>query len=175
MANRQALKELQERLAARLREARDEAVAVAAWLAVECGERRFLLPLAQAGEIFSWNGVQDVPYTQAWFLGVANLRGVLCGVVDLERMLGAAHERSEQQLTESSVVTLASALQINVALLVQRLVGLRGVEAFVASEPPDAGAPAYFGSVYLDAQGMRWQELRLQVLAQDPVFLHIGG
>ena len=83
MAHREALKELQTRLAARLQAAKAENITVASWLAVESGERRFLLPLAQAGEISAWAGVQPVPYTQPWFLGVANLRGTLTGVVDL--------------------------------------------------------------------------------------------
>ena len=50
MANREALKELQTRLAARLQAAKAENITVASWLAVESGARRFLLPLAQAGE-----------------------------------------------------------------------------------------------------------------------------
>ena len=61
MANREALKELQTRLAARLQAAKAEGVAVASWLAVESGAQHFLLPLAQSGEIFSWTGVQPVP------------------------------------------------------------------------------------------------------------------
>jgi hypothetical protein len=58
---------------------RSEGVSVAAWLAVQAGGRDYLLPLNQAGEIFPWTGVQPVPYTQAWFLGIANLRGALMG------------------------------------------------------------------------------------------------
>ena len=61
MANREALKELQTRLAARLQAAKAENITVASWLAVESGARRFLLPLAQAGEISAWAGVQPVP------------------------------------------------------------------------------------------------------------------
>jgi twitching motility protein PilI len=79
MANREALRDLQSRLAGRLQAARSEGVSVAAWLAVQAGGRDYLLPLNQAGEIFPWTGVQPVPYTQAWFLGIANLRGALMG------------------------------------------------------------------------------------------------
>ena len=72
MANREALRDLQSRLAGRLQAARSEGVSVAAWLAVQAGGRDFLLPLTQSGEIFPWTGVQPVPYTQSWFLGIAN-------------------------------------------------------------------------------------------------------
>ena len=142
MANREALKELQTRLAARLQAAKAEGVAVASWLAVESGAQHFLLPLAQSGEIFSWTGVQPVPYTQPWFLGVANLRGTLTGVVDLAGLLGGLPARTEQALFESSLLALNAALEVNAALLVDRLVGLRGAQAFVASEPPAAEAAA---------------------------------
>ena len=64
MANREALRDLQSRLAGRLQAARSEGVSVAAWLAVQAGEQDYLLPLNQAGEIFPWTGVQPVPYTQ---------------------------------------------------------------------------------------------------------------
>lgn len=175
MANREALKEFQTRLAVRLQAARDEAVSVSSWLAVESAGRHFLLPLAQSGEIFPWAGVQSVPYTQPWFLGVANLRGTLTGVVDLAGLLGAVQPRSEQALLESSVLALNGALEVNAALLVDRLAGLRSTQAFVASEPPEAGAPAYFGSAYVDEQGTRWQELNLQALSRHPAFLSISA
>ncbi|MBS0389857.1 MAG: chemotaxis protein CheW [Proteobacteria bacterium] len=175
MANREALKEFQSRLAQRLQAARDESVSVSSWLAVESGGRRYLLPLAQSGEIFPWGGVQSVPYTQAWFLGMANLRGTLNGVVDLAGLLGDARPRSEQALLESSVLALNGALEVNAALLVDRLAGLRGAQAFVASEPPEPGAPGYFGGVYVDDQGIRWQELDLLALSRHPTFLSISA
>ena len=51
MANREALRELQSRLAARLQSSQDEA-RTANWLAVEAGGQGFPLGLAHAGEIF---------------------------------------------------------------------------------------------------------------------------
>ncbi|GAB1385848.1 hypothetical protein MASR1M59_09960 [Melaminivora sp.] len=175
MANREALKELQTRLAQRLQAAKAEGVAVSSWLAVEAGGRRWLLPLAQAGEIFPWAGVQPVPYTQPWFLGVANLRGALCGVADLGLLLGGAPLRTEQALSEASVVSLAALLEFNAGLLVQRLAGLRSADAFVSHEPAQPDDPPYLGAIYLDAQGQRWQALDLQALVGHPVFLSISS
>lgn len=174
MANREALKELQTRLAARLQAARGEGALVSSWLAVECAGGNYLLPLGQAGEIFSWSGVQVVPYTLPWFLGVANLRGALTGVVDLAALLGVPQTRSEQALAESSLVSLNPVLDVNAALLVDKLAGLRGGDAFTASEAAEPSAPSYFGPIYLDAQGARWQEIDLQALSQHPVFLGIS-
>ena len=87
MAQRQSLRDLQYRLARRLSAAKTGATD-ASWLGVETAGRRYLLPLVQAGEIFSWTQVQPVPYTRPWFLGVAALRGGLYGVVDLAALPG---------------------------------------------------------------------------------------
>ncbi|MDP3222613.1 MAG: chemotaxis protein CheW, partial [Rubrivivax sp.] len=51
MANREALRELQGRLAQRLAAARTE-TRKASWLAIECAGHGLLVPLATAGEIF---------------------------------------------------------------------------------------------------------------------------
>jgi chemotaxis signal transduction protein len=60
----------------------------ASWLAVQCGGQGLIFPLRTAGEIFTAAGVLPVPHTRPWFLGVANLRGGLHGVVDLGGFLG---------------------------------------------------------------------------------------
>lgn len=175
MANREALRELQIRLASRLQAARTEGLSVSSWLAVETAGKYYLLPLGHAGEIFPWTVVQPVPYTQKWFMGVANLRGGLTGVVDLAGLLGDAPVRTEQALSESSLLALNAALEVNAALLVDHLAGLRGTDAFVASEPPPEDAPAFFGSTYIDSDGKRWQELNLQALSQHTAFLSISA
>src|ERR1700752_4871114 len=87
MAKKEALRELQSRLAERLQAARTEA-RTAHWLAVESAGHGFLLPLHEAGEIFPHTACVSVPHVAHWFLGVANLRGSLHGVVDLAAFLG---------------------------------------------------------------------------------------
>jgi twitching motility protein PilI len=176
MANREALRELQSRLASRLQAARTEGVQ-AAWLAVEAAGSRYLFPLTQSGEIFPFTATQAVPYTQAWFLGVANLRGGLFGVVDLGSYVGgqAPAQRSDASRAESRLVALNSLLEINCALLIDRLAGLRSLEAFSSSAAAPAGSPDYFGSGYTDANGAYWQEINLQALSQQPQFLSISA
>src|SRR5262245_21723598 len=109
MSNREALRELQSRLASRLQAARSEGVQ-AGWLAVEAAGRKYLFPLSQAGEIFPIAAAQPVPYTQPWFLGVANLRGGLFGVVDLASYIGGQPpaQRSDAARAESRVIALNS-------------------------------------------------------------------
>jgi twitching motility protein PilI len=175
MANREALRDLQSRLASRLQAAKAEGLSIS-WLAVRAGGQDYLLPLAQSGEIFPLPSVQPVPYSQPWFLGVVNLRGGLYGVVDLAAYIaGKAPVRTEQYWSEASVVTLSAALEINCSLLIDSLAGLRHVGAFSGSEPPPEGAPPYFGNRYVDADGSRWQEINLQLLSQTSEFLSISA
>lgn len=176
MANREALRELQSRLASRLQAARTEGVQ-AGWLAVEAAGRKYLFPLSQAGEIFPYTPTQVVPYTHEWFLGVANLRGGLYGVVDLASYVSgqAPVQRSDAGRAESRFVALNQLLDLNCALLIDRLAGLRNTDAFVSSNGAPEGAPDYFGSGYTDASGAYWQEINLQSLSQQPQFLSISA
>ncbi|MES2412502.1 MAG: chemotaxis protein CheW [Pseudomonadota bacterium] len=176
MANRQALRELQSRLADRLQIARTQGVAPS-WLAVEAGGRNYLFPMGQAGEIFPLGATQAVPYTQSWFLGVANLRGGLFGVVDLAAYVtgNLTVPKAEIARKDSRLVALNAALEVNCALLIDRLAGLRNQEAFsdFAEKAPDA--PEFFGNQYVDQDGASWQEINLQALAQQAQFLTIGA
>ena len=176
MANRDALRELQTRLASRLQAARSEGMSVA-WLAVRVGGKNLLFPLGQSGEIFPLTSLQPVPYARAWFRGVLNIRGGLFGVVDLAGFIadetGAVRAAPSSQ--DLSVVTLNVALEVNCALQVDGLLGLRGADAFASSVPPAPTSPAYFGNQFLDSAGEQWQEIDLRILSLTPQFLSISA
>ena len=176
MANRQAIRELQSRLAERLQIARTQGVAPS-WLAVEAAGQKYLFPMTQAGEIFPWVATQQVPYTQSWFLGVANLRGGLYGVVDLASYVTGqmAATKTEFARKDSRLIALNSGLDINCALMIDRLSGLRNQEAFVDFAAKAEDAPVFFGNRYIDLSGQMWQEINLQMLAQQTQFLTISA
>ncbi len=172
--NRQALRDLQTRLAGRLQQARTEGVS-ASWLAVEAAGRSMLLPLAQSGEIFPLAAVQSVPYTREWFLGVANLRGGLFGVVDFASFVTGQVpvRRSDSAREQARLVALNPALEVNCAILIDRLSGLRNAQDFVSREDTAADAPAYFAGTYTDRAGKQWQEINLQAMSSQTDFLSI--
>jgi twitching motility protein PilI len=173
MANKQALRELQSRLAERLQAARSQARGEA-WLAIEASGRGFLLPLREAGEIFALAPILSVPYSHRWFLGVANLRGHLHGVVDLADFLGI--KGSESGREQSRLVGFNVALDINCVLMVDRLSGLRSADELTPEVADDAAPrPAFAGARLRDAGGRIWQELMLSELARDEGFLKIVG
>ena len=172
MANKQALRELQTRLAERLQAARTQARGES-WLAVECSGRGFLLPLREAGEIFALAPIVPVPYSHAWFVGVANLRGHLHGVVDLAGFLGV--KTLETVREQSRLVGFNQVLDINCVLLVDRLSGLRSGEELKREADDGVPRPAFVGGRLRDASGRLWQELVLSELASDDAFLKIVG
>jgi twitching motility protein PilI len=172
MANKEALRALQTRLAERLQAARTQSRG-RSWLAVECSTHGFLFPLQEAGEIFPMVPMQLVPHTNPWFLGVSNLRGHLHGVVDLATFLGIkTHDFPRDQ---SRLVGFNQRLELNCALLVDKLAGLRA-EDQLQLEPDDGLIrPEFAGARLRDAGGRIWQELNLTALATNESFLKIVG
>lgn len=175
MANKQGLRDLQTRLAERLAQAKSQAP-TGSWLAVEASGQSLLLPLQQSGEIFPWASILPVPYTQPWFLGVANLRGGLYGVVDFASFASgqAVPARTEAVRLQSRFVALNAALGVNCAILIDKLSGLRNATDFVSIEET-ANAHSYLGRTLIDKAGKRWQELDMSELAGRPDFLGIAS
>ncbi|MFZ2648841.1 MAG: chemotaxis protein CheW [Burkholderiaceae bacterium] len=172
MANKEALRELQSRLSERLSAVRTQQTGKS-WLAVECGGRGLLFPLREAGEIFPMAGLQPVPHTQAWFLGVANLRGHLHGVVDLARFLGLDATQANRE--QARLVGFNPQCNLNCAMLVDRLSGLRSEEQLTAEKDEATSRPPFVGTRYQDAAGRIWQELNLLELAGHEFFMRIAA
>ncbi len=173
MANKDALRELQTRLASRLQAAKTRPRA-RGWLAVECAGVGLLLPLAQAGEIFPLRALLKLPHAKPWMTGVAQLRGDLYTVIDLAAFLGLrAPQAVDPAAPEGQLVMLAPALQVNAALRVDRLAGLRGEEQLVREADSGGPKPAFAAARWKDAQGASWQEIDLGALAVDGAFLDV--
>lgn len=174
MAKREALRELQSRLAQRLQAAMTE-VPSASWLAVQCAGLGLIFPLRTAGEIFTAAGVLPVPHTQPWFLGVANLRGGLHGVVDLAGFLGLRTRPLvlDNLGDQARLLALNPGAGAHCAVLVDRLAGLRNPGQLTRLPDASAGRPSFAGAVYRDTQGQVWQEIDLGALAQQEQFLGI--
>jgi twitching motility protein PilI len=174
---KEALRELQQRLSVRLQQAQNT-VAPASWLAVQAAGQGFLLPLNEAGEIFSLPPLTPVPHAALWFSGVVSLRGNLHGVVDLARFFNLSNRRFllENQRDQARLVTLNANLGINCAILIDQLAGLRQADQMIAEKSASAQTlPEFVGDRFQDAQGQHWQELRLRDLAYHEDFLQIAA
>lgn len=162
------LQQFQARLSERLRQA-DTAPRLAR-LGLLIGERRWLVDLAEAGEIVPMPGsITPVPLAAPWFRGLVNLRGALFGVSDLHRFLG---EPQTPVSRESRLLAFGAALNLNAAILVSRMLGLHDPAGW-QHMPSAEGAPArpWVGRALADPDGRVWHELSLVRLAADEQFL----
>jgi twitching motility protein PilI len=90
-ARRTRLRLYQEQLLERMQAAKNGAGASVAQLGLAIGGARYLVDLAEVGEIVAPVPVTPVPLTRPWYLGLANVRGSLLGVIDLARYLDDGH------------------------------------------------------------------------------------
>jgi twitching motility protein PilI len=164
------LRSFQQELASRLA-TKTAAQVESSRLGFACGDDRWLVRLADAGEVITMPAIVAVPLTKPWYLGVANIRGNLFSVVDFVTFIA----REATTLTGQSrlLVFGPRAGELNVGIVVQRVLGLRNL-AELAPAAPAADAPAWYGQRWMDADGNAWQEIDLARLARDPSFLQVG-
>lgn len=164
-SRRTRLRDYQAQLLARMQAAQDGAAQAVHQLGVTIGAERYLLALTEAGEIVPPTTLVRVPLTQPWYLGLANVRGSLLGVVDLARYFSHDGQGSAAG-PDARFLSLAPRLGLNCALLVTQVHGLRRAETMT----PEDGNPARL----LDAEGHAWTPLSLAALVREERFLQVG-
>lgn len=167
------LRAFQRELATRLA-AKTAAQVEQSRLGVACAGENWLIRLADAGEVIALPQLASVPMTKPWYLGVANIRGNLYGVIDFAGFLGRPVEAVAPGAAQARLVLFGPRVgELRAGLVVQRVLGLRNLAELARSDPP-AGAPAWYGARWTEASGEAWQEIDLAQLAQDAGFLQVG-
>lgn len=160
-ANRRTrLSDYQAQLLERMQAAQSGAAQAHHQLGVAIGAGRYLLELTEAGEIVPVAALAGVPLTQPWYLGLANVRGSLLGVIDLARYFDGEASAAGP---DARLVSLAPRLGFNCALLVTRVYGLRRAGAMQAEDLQ-----------LRDAEGHVWTPLSLAALVREERFLHVA-
>jgi twitching motility protein PilI len=163
-ARRTRLRLYQEQLLERMQAARNGAGASVAQLGLAIGGARYLVDLAEVGEIVAPVPVTPVPLTRPWYLGLANVRGSLLGVIDLAGYLDAGHVAAAAVPGSTPrLLVFAPGLGLNCALLASAVYGLR-----------HAGTMTRDGDALRDADGNTWMPLSLAALVREERFLHIA-
>jgi len=163
------LRTFQKELASRLA-TKTAAQVESSRLGLSSGGERWLIRLADAGEVVTVPAIVPVPLTRPWYLGVANIRGNLYSVVDFAKFLG--HDAAGGGQTRLLLFG-ARAGEMNVGIVVQRVLGLRNVTELAPAAPPQ-DVPAWYAQRWMDGEGDAWQEIDLAALARDPAFLQVG-
>jgi len=171
---RSSLRQYQVQLLERMQAAKSGAAAGVRELGVEIRGRHYLLDLTQIGEIVTAQPVSPVPLARPWYLGLANIRGDLTGVIDLARYLDQPAAAVPGAPAERRLITFSPKLGFNCALLADRVLGLRTSSEMQAVAQPAAAAPAWAGRQFDDADGRRWTLLDLAQLVREPRFALVG-
>ena len=169
-AARLDLRSFQRELATRLA-SKTAAQVESSRLGIACFDRRWLIRLADAGEVIAVPPIVTVPLTKAWFLGLANIRGNLYSVIDFPAFVGDGKVSSG---TLARLVLLSPRGGESVGIVVERVLGLRNLAQFTADEM-DGDVPSWQVARWRDADGVAWQEIDLGLLARDPAFLQVGA
>jgi twitching motility protein PilI len=167
------LRAFQQELATRLA-AKTAAQVEQSRLGIACGGTQWLIRLADAGEVIAVPATASVPMTKPWYLGIANIRGNLYGVIDFAGFLGHPLEPIAPGTSQTRLVLFGPrAGELRAGLIVHRVLGLRNLAELSRSDPPQ-DAPEWYGAGWTESGGTVWQEIDLARLAQDAAFLQVG-
>ncbi len=166
--DRNRLRDFQQALAQRLRLAA-ELPQRQSRLAVQVGDRGYLLNLDDISEVAPIGQVTPVPLTQSWFMGVTSVRGTLYAVSDFAAWLGL---HSTSDIGARRLVLLGQRLgKQRAGLVVTRVVGLRLLDEMKAHDA--SLGRAWESASWLDRDGVGWIEVDLEKLASDVEFLQV--
>lgn len=166
---RENLRDFQSRLAEKLKAA--EAVTGAtSKLGVLAGGRHWLVSLDQVNEVVTVPQLAEVPWSKPWFAGVASVRGVIYGCVDLAAFAGVAEPLPAG---EARLLLAHPRFGVNAALRVDRALGLRPLAELTAEAAESDAHPWTLGR-WRDGAGDLWTEISVESLVAMPAFLEAG-
>ncbi len=169
MAKKTSLRDFQTYLAERLKSAA-QGRGASSWLGVLAGDTHWLIELADSGEIIQAPRLTQVPLTQPWFAGIANIRGNLHAVADFSMFCGGGPTARNNNARLLLVGTRHGA---NASLLVSRMLGLKNPEDFTEAAA-DPTAVAWEVARFSDTQGRIWRKLSVRALLDNHEFMNIG-
>ncbi|MET0043417.1 MAG: chemotaxis protein CheW [Candidatus Thiodiazotropha sp. 6PLUC3] len=132
------------------------------------GESRFIAPLSSVKEILNYpTALTPVPGSKPWMMGVANVRGTLIPVIDLQLFLIGRKTRRTRR-SRVLVFTMGSGLS---GVMVGEMVGMRHFTRESAKEMQSVKEKfSKYVQGEFDQDGRAWPVFSLQALADDPAF-----
>ncbi|HNQ05036.1 MAG TPA: chemotaxis protein CheW [Thiobacillaceae bacterium] len=167
---RENLRDFQARLAERLKVAETRGT-IHPKLGFLAGGHHWMVNLDQVNEVVTVPLLTQAPWARPWFVGVASVRGVIYGCVDLAAYAGVAEPLPRG---ESRLLLAHPRFGMNVALRVERALGLRPEQDLVP-EPPPADSPTWMLRHWRDSTGVVWTEISVEDLVRTPHFLEAGA
>jgi twitching motility protein PilI len=166
------LQAYQQDILARLKHSSEHAgSAAASRLGVMVNGMPWLVSLDDVSEVIALPEITRVPLTQAWFMGIANIRGNLYALTDLADFFGHAPTNIT---IDSRILLVNQKFGFNAGLLVERLIGLRSLDEMTLQS--DAGQlPAWCVNQYKDKNNEIWHEIDIGSLLNQNQFIQIAA
>jgi twitching motility protein PilI len=168
MAKGSSLRDYQTSILARLEDAKKAgAEAPAGYLGVVIGSKNVLVNLQEISETLPVTDIHRVPIVKPWFLGVANVRGVLYAINDLAQLL----ENTVTSISSNARMLLMSeTITSNVAFVVDRMIGLRKLDEMKLHEELKDETTCLRAQTYQDAENRIWYMLDCDKLVRSKEF-----
>jgi twitching motility protein PilI len=165
MAEKVKLRDYQKSILDRLEIVRTDAGSVpASYLGVEISGRNVLVDLLDISETLVVADIQPIPLVKPWFLGMANVRGVLYAINDLGQLLD---NRYTEISSNTRILLINEDISSNAGILVDRLIGLRGLETFELQKSEVEDSVCFKQGSYEDAEKRIWYMLDCEKLVSS--------
>lgn len=151
---------------------REEAQDVWSGIGFRVGGLSFVAPLDQVHEILRYPMVTSVPGAVNWIKGVANVRGILLTVTDLNQYFG----NTPTQVANKSRILVYRREELAIGLLVNRVEGMKHFtddEKVAAVKKFDESLRDYVLGAYKQ-NGEESLVFNMNALVEDPTFFKIA-
>ena len=168
MAKQSTLREYQTNILARLENAKKAgAEPPAGYLGVVIGDKNVLVNLQEISETLPILAIQRVPLVKPWFLGVANVRGVLYAINDLAQLL---ENKFTSISSNARMLLISEAVTSNVAFMVDKLIGLRKLDEMKLHDKLTEDTVCLKAQTYIDDESRIWHMLDCDKLVRSKEF-----
>jgi twitching motility protein PilI len=168
MSKQSLLREYQTSILARLENAKKTGTeASAGHLGVVIGSKNVLVNLREISETLPVADIHPVPIVKPWFLGVANVRGVLYAINDLAQLLEAKYTSVS---SNTRLLLISDAVSSNVAFVVEKMIGLRNLNDMKPHEVELEENACLKEQTYQDDENRIWHMLDCDKLVRSKEF-----
>jgi twitching motility protein PilI len=123
--------------------------------------------LQEISETLPIMDIHRIPIVKPWFLGVANVRGVLYAINDIGQML----ESTFTTISSSArLLLLSQSVTSNVAFVVEKMIGLRKLEEMKLREEVIEDEMCLKSQTYQDDENRVWYMLDCDKLIRSKEF-----
>lgn len=135
------------------------------------GTQHFVSGMGEISELLKYPEISPVPRTRHWMRGLANVRGNLLPIMDLNNYLGGPIT----SLTRTSRVLVVDASGIVSGLLVDEVFGMRQFPDEERSDSSEGAEPhvAPYVTGQFEVDGERWFIFSMKTLVENPRFLQV--